>query len=178
MQTEALTSKKSTRYASAADCSAQRAWLWYLRSCLKSCEISLTNRANGALRSKSSVDFWYFLPTARPKVGASARGIMIKEGGKSPDLPQSSRPRAPSMGLLNSTNMYCRLASRCSNGHLLRGASASGAIGSLLRPAFSALQYASACFSPPKAMAAHLAIFCVCQLAAAFMRSGLRCDGD
>lgn len=55
-----VSSKRPTRYASAASCSARTAWLWNLRSVLKSCAISLTSLWNGSFLIKSSVLFWYF----------------------------------------------------------------------------------------------------------------------
>lgn len=56
-----VSSNKPTRYASAASWSASTAWLWNLKSVLKSWAISRTNRWNGSLRIRSSVLFWYFL---------------------------------------------------------------------------------------------------------------------
>ncbi|CAA6663183.1 unnamed protein product [Spirodela intermedia] len=45
--------------ASAASWSARTAWLWNLRSVLKSCAISLTSLWNGSFLIRSSVLFWY-----------------------------------------------------------------------------------------------------------------------
>lgn len=50
-----------TRCASAASCSASSASLRNMKSCLKPWHTSRTRRWNGARRSSSSVDFWYFL---------------------------------------------------------------------------------------------------------------------
>ncbi len=41
---------------------------WNRKSVLKSCAISLTNRWNGSLRMRSSVDFWYLLISRRATV--------------------------------------------------------------------------------------------------------------
>ena len=54
-----VSSKRPTRYASAASCTARTADAWKRRSPLKSCAISRTRRWNGSLRMRSSVDFWY-----------------------------------------------------------------------------------------------------------------------
>uniref|UniRef100_A0A8R7QW43 Secreted protein n=1 Tax=Triticum urartu TaxID=4572 RepID=A0A8R7QW43_TRIUA len=54
-----VSSKRPTRYASAASWSASTAWLWNRRSVLKSWAISRTRRWNGSLRMSSSVLFWY-----------------------------------------------------------------------------------------------------------------------
>ena len=56
-----VSSKRPTRYASAASWRAATALLWNLRSVLKSWAISLTSLWNGSFLIKSSVLFWYFL---------------------------------------------------------------------------------------------------------------------
>ncbi|PKI77409.1 hypothetical protein CRG98_002182 [Punica granatum] len=56
-----VSSNSPTRYASAASWSASTAWLWNLRSVLKSCAISRTSLWNGSFLMSSSVLFWYFL---------------------------------------------------------------------------------------------------------------------
>ena len=56
-----VSSKRPTKYASAASCKAKTAEPWNLKSPLKSCAISLTNLWNGNLRINNSVDFWYLL---------------------------------------------------------------------------------------------------------------------
>eukprot|EP00961_Rhodomonas_salina_P262256 3544193-Rhodomonas_salina.1 len=53
-------SKRCTRYASAASCSASKASACHRSpDTLYICVSSLTKRANGSFRSRSSVVFWY-----------------------------------------------------------------------------------------------------------------------
>ena len=54
-----VSSNRPTRYASADSWRAKTADPWKRRSDLKSWAISRTNRWNGSLRIRRSVDFWY-----------------------------------------------------------------------------------------------------------------------
>ncbi|CAL9058230.1 unnamed protein product [Musa banksii] len=68
-----VSSKRPTRYASAASCSAATAELWKRRSVLKSWAISRTRRWNGSFRMSSSVLFWYFRISRRATVPGRKR---------------------------------------------------------------------------------------------------------
>jgi hypothetical protein len=63
-----VSSKRPTRYASAASCRARTAEPWKRRSVLNSWAISRTKRWNGSFRMRSSVDFWYRLISRRATV--------------------------------------------------------------------------------------------------------------
>jgi hypothetical protein len=63
-----VSSKRPTRYASAASCSAATAEDWNRRSVLKSCAISRTSRWKGSFRMSSSVLFWYLRISRRATV--------------------------------------------------------------------------------------------------------------
>ncbi|THU53895.1 hypothetical protein C4D60_Mb10t19200 [Musa balbisiana] len=68
-----VSSKRPTRYASAASCSAATAELWKRRSVLKSWAISRTRRWNGSFRMSSSVLFWYLRISRRATVPGRKR---------------------------------------------------------------------------------------------------------
>ncbi|CAN1829242.1 hypothetical protein LINPERHAP1_LOCUS32431 [Linum perenne] len=54
-----VSSKRPTRYASAASWRARTAWLWKRRSVCKTWAISRTSLWNGSFLMRSSVLFWY-----------------------------------------------------------------------------------------------------------------------
>ncbi|KAK2970984.1 hypothetical protein RJ640_029538 [Escallonia rubra] len=68
-----VSSKRPTRYASAASCSAATAELWNRRSVLKSWAISLTSLWKGSFLIRSSVLFWYF----RISLSATVPGLNL-----------------------------------------------------------------------------------------------------
>ncbi|KAK3022612.1 hypothetical protein RJ639_045763 [Escallonia herrerae] len=68
-----VSSKRPTRYASAASCSAATAELWNRRSVLKSWAISLTSLWKGSFLINSSVLFWYF----RISLSATVPGLNL-----------------------------------------------------------------------------------------------------
>jgi len=75
-----VSSKRDTRYAYAAYCSANTAWLWNLTSCLNSWAISLTSLWKGSFRMRRSVDFWYFLISLKATVpGLNLCGFFTPE---------------------------------------------------------------------------------------------------
>ena len=95
-----VSSKRPTRYASDASCSARMACDWKRRSVLKSCAISRTRRWNGSLRISSSVDFWYFLRTWRTgegeRVERGERDVSENRGEKNPKSQTAFRVRRAS----------------------------------------------------------------------------------
>ncbi|XBH97546.1 hypothetical protein VPH35_127201 [Triticum aestivum] len=68
-----VSSKRPTRYASAASWSAETAEDWKRRSVLKSWAISRTRRWKGSLRMSSSVLFWYLRISRRATVPGRKR---------------------------------------------------------------------------------------------------------
>ena len=129
----------------AASCSGEPANQLNLRLWEKSWAISSTRRWNGALRIRRSADFWYFL--RRQRQLDAERFLQQLQHSPDDDLPQRDRANAepvrPSSS--NSADAGTRLARHPNAQHNPRGAAASGAICSLLRPAAStsAFKFAS-----------------------------------